>query len=40
MLGMIATISVLIVLVLYVGVWLWDRHDYDPYDDPNNWGDQ
>jgi len=40
MFGIIATISVLLLLVLYVGLWVWDQVDPDPYDNPDNWGDQ
>jgi hypothetical protein len=32
MFGIIATISVLILLALYVGLWVWDQVDPDPYD--------
>lgn len=37
MLGIIATISVLIVLVLYVGLWFWDHRQEHNND---HWGDQ
>ena len=40
MFGIIATIGVLAVLALYVGLWVWDRCDPDPYENPDNWGDQ
>jgi len=32
MFGIIATISILLLLALYVGLWVWDQVDPDPYD--------
>ena len=27
--------------VLWIGLWFWDRHhSIDPYENPDNWGDQ
>lgn len=42
MLGITATIGTLVVVALYLGVWWLDMRDSggDPYDNPDNWGDQ
>jgi hypothetical protein len=35
------TLAILTCAVLWIGLWLWDRfYDDDPYDNPDNWGDQ
>jgi len=35
------TLATLTCAVLWIGIWLWDRfYDNDPYDNPDNWGDQ
>lgn len=41
MLAIAITIATLTCAVLWIGLWLWDRcYDNDPYDNPDNWGDQ
>ena len=32
MLGIITSLSVLVLVALYLGVWVWDKVDPDPYD--------
>jgi hypothetical protein len=40
MLAIITSLGVCLVVALYLGVWIWDKTDPDPYDNPDNWGDQ